>query len=194
MRIIVCTLRSAVGERARRRGSRQPQRLHHPHLKKSRISDFGAILQLPVRLFTTHPNVVHLAVQAECAIPRPIRRRLVKLIKPGQMRWDFTYVDDAVEAVVRPVPRRPAPNPAWTEYANWRAIRSAVDGFKATTFVECSRRRIVSSSLATVLIGARSHHLLVFHPCVRLQERRIECSPATQLHHGSLDFYGRRRR
>jgi UDP-glucuronate 4-epimerase len=30
------------------------------------------------------------------------------------MRRDFTYVDDVVEAVVRLVPRPPAPNPAWS--------------------------------------------------------------------------------
>src|SRR5262249_1857736 len=31
----------------------------------------------------------------------------------GRMRRDFTYVDDAVEAVVRLVRRPPAPNPIW---------------------------------------------------------------------------------
>jgi UDP-glucuronate 4-epimerase len=30
------------------------------------------------------------------------------------MRRDFTYIDDAVEAVVRLIPRPPAPNPAWS--------------------------------------------------------------------------------
>ena len=29
------------------------------------------------------------------------------------MRRDFTYIDDAVEAVVRLVRQPPAPNPAW---------------------------------------------------------------------------------
>jgi UDP-glucuronate 4-epimerase len=40
--------------------------------------------------------------------------RPIKLFNHGQMRRDFTYVDDAVEAVVRLVPRPPAPNPAWS--------------------------------------------------------------------------------
>jgi UDP-glucuronate 4-epimerase len=40
--------------------------------------------------------------------------RPIKLFNNGRMRRDFTYVDDAVEAVVRLVPRPPAPNPAWT--------------------------------------------------------------------------------
>jgi UDP-glucuronate 4-epimerase len=41
--------------------------------------------------------------------------RPIKLFNNGQMRRDFTYIDDAVEAVVRLIPRPPAPNPAWSE-------------------------------------------------------------------------------
>ena len=40
--------------------------------------------------------------------------RPIKLFNNGQMRRDFTYVDDVVEAVVRLVPRPAAPNPAWS--------------------------------------------------------------------------------
>ena len=40
--------------------------------------------------------------------------RPIKLFNHGQMRRDFTYVDDVVEAVVRLVPRPAAPNPAWS--------------------------------------------------------------------------------
>ncbi len=32
----------------------------------------------------------------------------------GEMRRDFTYVDDIVEGVVRVLDRAPAPDPAWT--------------------------------------------------------------------------------
>src|SRR6266404_9509774 len=39
--------------------------------------------------------------------------RPVKLFNGGDMRRDLTYVDDAVEAVVRLVRLPPAPNPAW---------------------------------------------------------------------------------
>jgi UDP-glucuronate 4-epimerase len=39
--------------------------------------------------------------------------RPIKLFNNGRMRRDFTYIDDAVEAVVRLVRRPPAPNPAW---------------------------------------------------------------------------------
>ena len=54
--------------------------------------------------------------------------RPIKLFNHGQMRRDFTYVDDVVEAVVRLVRRPPAPNPAWsgdapdpaTSRAPWR--------------------------------------------------------------------------
>jgi UDP-glucuronate 4-epimerase len=40
--------------------------------------------------------------------------RPIKLFNNGQMRRDFTYIDDVVEAVVRIVPKPPAPNPAWS--------------------------------------------------------------------------------
>ena len=43
-----------------------------------------------------------------------LQDRPIKLFNNGQMRRDFTYIDDAVEAVVRLVGRPPAPNPAWS--------------------------------------------------------------------------------
>ena len=54
--------------------------------------------------------------------------RPIKLFNHGQMRRDFTYVDDVVEAVARLVTRPPAPDPAWsgdapdpaTSRAPWR--------------------------------------------------------------------------
>lgn len=54
--------------------------------------------------------------------------RPIKLFNRGHMRRDFTYIDDVVEAVVRLVPRPPAPDPAWsgdapdpaTSLAPWR--------------------------------------------------------------------------
>lgn len=57
-----------------------------------------------------------------------VRGKPVKLFNEGRMRRDFTYIDDAVEAVVRLVDRPPAPNPNWsganpdpaTSSAPWR--------------------------------------------------------------------------
>jgi UDP-glucuronate 4-epimerase len=40
--------------------------------------------------------------------------RPIRLFNNGQMRRDFTYVDDVVEAVVRLVARPAAPNPVWS--------------------------------------------------------------------------------
>jgi UDP-glucuronate 4-epimerase len=40
--------------------------------------------------------------------------RPIKLFNNGKMRRDFTYIDDAVEAVVRLVRLPPAPNPVWS--------------------------------------------------------------------------------
>jgi UDP-glucuronate 4-epimerase len=46
-----------------------------------------------------------------------MRGRPIKLFNHGRMRRDFTYIDDAVEAVVRLLPRPPAANPAWSAAA-----------------------------------------------------------------------------
>jgi len=40
--------------------------------------------------------------------------RPIKLFNHGQMRRDFTYIDDVVEAVVRLISRPPAPDRAWS--------------------------------------------------------------------------------
>jgi len=40
--------------------------------------------------------------------------RPIKLFNNGRMRRDFTYIDDAIEAVVRLIRRPPAPNPSWS--------------------------------------------------------------------------------
>ncbi len=40
--------------------------------------------------------------------------RPIQLFNHGQMRRDFTYIDDVTEAVVRLVTRPPEPNPAWS--------------------------------------------------------------------------------
>ena len=38
----------------------------------------------------------------------------IRLFNHGNMQRDFTYIDDAVEAVVRLIPHIPAPDPAWS--------------------------------------------------------------------------------
>jgi len=43
-----------------------------------------------------------------------IEGRPIKLFNHGNMRRDFTYIDDVIEAVVRLVERPPAPNPNWS--------------------------------------------------------------------------------
>ena len=40
--------------------------------------------------------------------------KTIKVFNHGNMRRDFTYVDDVVESVVRLVRRAPAPNPQWS--------------------------------------------------------------------------------
>jgi UDP-glucuronate 4-epimerase len=40
--------------------------------------------------------------------------RPIRLFNHGNMRRDFTFVDDVVQAVVRLIDRVPAPDPGWT--------------------------------------------------------------------------------
>ena len=81
-----------------------------------------------LRFFTVYgpwgrPDMAMWLFTAAIAEGRPIR-----LFNHGQMRRDFTYIDDAVEAVVRLVERAPAGNPKWsgeapdpaTSRAPWR--------------------------------------------------------------------------
>jgi UDP-glucuronate 4-epimerase len=81
-----------------------------------------------LRFFTVYgpwgrPDMAMWLFTAAIAEGRPIR-----LFNRGQMRRDFTYIDDAVEAVVRLVEKPPAGNPDWsgeapdpaTSRAPWR--------------------------------------------------------------------------
>src|SRR5437660_917129 len=81
-----------------------------------------------LRFFTVHgpwlrPDMAMWLFTAAIAEGRSIR-----LFNHGQMRRDFTYIDDAVEAVVRLIEQPPAGNPEWsgeapdpaTSRAPWR--------------------------------------------------------------------------
>jgi UDP-glucuronate 4-epimerase len=67
-----------------------------------------------LRFFTVYgpwgrPDMAMFIFASAIAEGRPIR-----LFNFGQMRRDFTYVDDVTEAVVRLVTRIPTPDPAWS--------------------------------------------------------------------------------
>jgi UDP-glucuronate 4-epimerase len=81
-----------------------------------------------LRFFTVYgpwgrPDMAMFLFAAAIVEGRPIR-----LFNHGNMRRDFTYVDDVAEAVIRLVDRAAAPNPAWsgdapdpaTSKAPWR--------------------------------------------------------------------------
>src|ERR1043166_5000808 len=77
-----------------------------------------------LRFFTVYgpwgrPDMAMWLFTAAIADERPIR-----LFNHGQMRRDFTYIDDAVEAVVRLVKRPPAGNPQWSGEAPNQATSS----------------------------------------------------------------------
>jgi UDP-glucuronate 4-epimerase len=70
-----------------------------------------------LRFFTVYgpwgrPDMAMWLFTAAIADGRPIR-----LFNEGRMRRDFTYIDDAVEAVVRLIEKRPAGNPQWSSEA-----------------------------------------------------------------------------
>jgi UDP-glucuronate 4-epimerase len=92
---------------------------------------YSYLYRLPatgLRFFTVYgpwgrPDMAMFVFASAIAAGKPIR-----LFNHGQMRRDFTYVDDATEAVVRLLDRIPAPDPGWsgdapdpaTSAAPWR--------------------------------------------------------------------------
>ncbi len=92
---------------------------------------YSHLYRLPatgLRFFTVYgpwgrPDMAMFIFASAIADGKPIR-----LFNHGNMRRDFTYVDDVTEAVVRLVDRIPQPNPAWsgdapdpaTSAAPWR--------------------------------------------------------------------------
>jgi UDP-glucuronate 4-epimerase len=92
---------------------------------------YSHLYRLPttgLRFFTVYgpwgrPDMAMFIFATAIAQGRPIR-----LFNHGQMRRDFTYVDDVTEAVVRLIDHVPAPDPSWsgdapnpaTSLAPWR--------------------------------------------------------------------------
>jgi UDP-glucuronate 4-epimerase len=77
-------------------------------------SDLFAMPATGLRFFTVYgpwgrPDMAMWLFTDAIAHDRPI-----KLFNNGRMRRDFTYIDDAVEAVVRLLARPPAPNSGWS--------------------------------------------------------------------------------
>ena len=89
---------------------------------------YAHLFSLPatgLRFFTVYgpwgrPDMAMWLFTAAIADERPIR-----LFNHGQMRRDFTYIDDAVEAVVRLVKQPPAGNPEWSGEASKPATSRA---------------------------------------------------------------------
>ena len=89
---------------------------------------YAHLFQLPttgLRFFTVYgpwgrPDMAMWIFAAAIMAGQPI-----KLFNHGNMRRDFTYVDDVVEAVVRLVERAPAANPNWSGEAPDPATSSA---------------------------------------------------------------------
>lgn len=94
---------------------------------------YAHIFGLPctgLRFFTVYgpwgrPDMAYFLFAEAIAAGRPIR-----LFNEGKMQRDFTYVDDVVEALVRLLPRAPAPDPAFDRaapdasrsFAPWRVF------------------------------------------------------------------------
>ena len=77
----------------------------------------------------------------------------IRLFNNGNMRRDFTYVDDVVEAVVRLIDRRPAGNPDWSA-ASPDPARAARPG-ASTTSATTSRSRFSMSCVCWKRPSAR---------------------------------------
>jgi UDP-glucuronate 4-epimerase len=125
-----------------------------------------------------------------------VQGRPLTLFNHGRMRRDFTYIDDAAEAVVRLIPRPPAGNPQWsgeapdpaTSRAPWRLYNIGNNrSVEVTEVVRLLERELGRSA---------QRELLPMHPgdvpetCADIEDlsAAVGFRPATPLEEGIRRF------
>lgn len=120
----------------------------------------------------------------------------VRLFNHGQMRRDFTYVDDVTEAVVRLVTRPPKPNPAWsgetpdpaTSLAPWHVYNIGNSRpVELSEVVALIERAVGRPAVRELLPMQPGDALETFADCADL-EREIGFRPRTSLAEGIRHF------
>jgi UDP-glucuronate 4-epimerase len=115
--------------------------------------------------------------------------RPIKLFNNGQMRRDFTYIDDVVEAVVRLVPRPPAANPAWsadapdpaTSRAPWQLYN--IGNSRPVEVIEVVRliEQAIGKSAIQEFLPMQPGDLPEIYADVADLERAVDFRPNTQI-------------
>jgi UDP-glucuronate 4-epimerase len=125
-----------------------------------------------------------------------VQGRPLRLFNHGQMRRDFTYIDDVTEAVVRLVERHPAPNPNWsgdapdpaTSSAPWRIFNignnRSVEVSHVVSLLEAEFGRKAVKELVPIQPGD------VTETCANVDDlmREVGFSPSTPIEEGVRRF------
>jgi UDP-glucuronate 4-epimerase len=120
----------------------------------------------------------------------------ILLFNDGNMRRDFTYIDDAAEAVVRLVGVPPHPNPAWsseapdpaTSSAPWRVYNiGCSEPIEVLEFVSLLEKEMGKSSKRELLPMQPGEVIETYADCADL-ERVVGFRPRTPIHEGVRRF------
>jgi len=120
----------------------------------------------------------------------------IRLFNNGQMRRDFTYIDDVIESVVRLVDRPPAGNPAWsgdtpdpaTSSAPWRIYNIGnSQSIELTEFVGLIEQAVGKPAIRELAPTQPGDVLETCADCSDL-ERAVGFRPATPVANGVRRF------
>ena len=116
----------------------------------------------------------------------------VRLFNAGDLRRDFTYIDDVIEAVVRLLEQPPTPNPAWssdaadaaTSSAPWRVYNiGSSRPIEVLEIVRLIEREMGKTALIEPLSMQPGDVLETYADCAEL-ERAIGFRPKTPIEDG----------
>jgi len=120
----------------------------------------------------------------------------IRLFNDGNMRRDFTYIDDVAEAVVRLVEVAPTPNPAWssetpdpaTSSAPWRVYNIGCgEPIEVLEFVSLIEKEMGISAKRELLPMQPGEVIETYADCADL-ERVVGFRPRTPIHEGVRRF------
>jgi UDP-glucuronate 4-epimerase len=160
---------------------------------------YSHLFRLPatgLRFFTVYgpwgrPDMAMFIFASAIIAGRPIR-----LFNNGQMRRDFTYVDDVTEAIVRIIDRIPAEDPSWsgmapdpaTSAAPWRIYNignnRTVEVLRVVSLLEAELGRAAIKEMAPMQPGD------VAETCADVDDlmRDVGFRPATPIEEGIRHF------
>jgi UDP-glucuronate 4-epimerase len=120
----------------------------------------------------------------------------IELYNHGQMKRDFTYVDDVVESITRLVERPAAPNPAWsgdapdpaTSKAPWRVYNIGNHTPVEVRYVLELLEKLVGKKTEIRLVGMQPGDVPATFADVEALTQAVNFQPATPIETGVARF------